>query len=278
LQVGAGVLAVLSLLALWWAGVIRPGAFRGRARDPSAMPWWGWVGAAMAMYAAQSVGAVLGLGIARASGLAADDAGDQTLPGQALTAAGAYVVSVAAGALLIHVLVRDRGDRARAAAGLRFGVADVFAGLAWFLLTCPVVFVALNGSALVLEWLSGESPGAIAHETLQTLVDSRGDPWAWLLAACAVIGAPITEELTYRVFLQSGLLALFRRTWAAILTTSVLFGAVHAGVADWHALPGLFFFGLALGIAYERSRSPLVPITMHALFNGAMVALAMATA
>jgi membrane protease YdiL (CAAX protease family) len=52
---------------------------------------------------------------------------------------------------------------------------------------------------------------------------------------------------------------------------------VHYDVASWHAMPSLFTLALAMGLAYERTRAPLVPITMHALFNASMIALAVAS-
>ncbi len=55
-------------------------------------------------------------------------------------------------------------------------------------------------------------------------------------------------------------------TGAAIVITSLVFASLHA--AQWPAPIALFVLSLGLGIVYFRTGSLLVPIFMHALFNG----------
>lgn len=276
MSAAVALLAAISLLALWWADAIRPGSFaRGTRRDVSLLPWWGWLAAAAAMFVGQRLGATLGFSVAHAAGMVGAPSDTLPLAVQVIAGTGAYLVAIGTGAALLRVLAqRAEGGQARAA-GLAFRASDPFIGLAWFLLAIPVVLTVMHAGTLAARWWSGEPPATIAHDTLRDIVQRRSDPWAWALVGFAVIGAPIAEELTYRVFLQSGMLALIRRTWPAIILTSALFAAVHFDVASWHALPGLFTFGLAMAIAYERSRSPGVPMVMHALFNAGMVAMAL---
>ena len=117
----------------------------------------------------------------------------------------------------------------------------------------------------------------------------------------AIVGAPVVEELIYRVFLQSAFIsALARLRWAGsaamdsrpmasgqdvfwgITLSTIGFVLPHAaalnGPASWNALPPLAILGVALGVVYERTRSPLAPMAMHAGFNAANVAAAMLTA
>jgi membrane protease YdiL (CAAX protease family) len=49
------------------------------------------------------------------------------------------------------------------------------------------------------------------------------------------------------------------------------------GPATWNALPTLVVLGAALGVVYERTKSPLAVIVMHAGFNAVNVIAAMAT-
>src|SRR5690606_7255759 len=111
--------------------------------------------------------------------------------------------------------------------------------------------------------------------------EQRDNPWVYAVIASAVLGAPIIEELTYRVFLQSALARALVDRLAAVLVTSALFALVHrvgAAPVPWHAIAPIFALGLAAGIAYERPARPLVPIVMHAAFNATNVALALVLA
>ena len=85
--------------------------------------------------------------------------------------------------------------------------------------------------------------------------------------AGAVI-APICEEFLFRGFFY----VVFKRYLGAVASavlTSALFAAFHVNLA---AFPSLFALALCFTIAYEATGSLLVPITMHALFNGAQLA------
>ncbi|MCD8483987.1 MAG: CPBP family intramembrane metalloprotease [Verrucomicrobia bacterium] len=50
----------------------------------------------------------------------------------------------------------------------------------------------------------------------------------------------------------------------SVAVSSVLFGLVHG---HFLSLPGLTMVGVALAIAYHRTRDIRVPIVFHALFN-----------
>lgn len=273
-------LALGVLVLLWLADVIRPGSFRRRGiRDLSLLPWWGWFAAGAAMYVGAQVGLVVALAAAQALGHGgtggSGGAGTLPLAGQAIVGAGHYLGGIVTGGAVLWALA-GRADLGRMrAAGLGARARDVLIGAAWFLASMPVVLVVMQVSSLIASQVSSEPLDPIAHDTLREIVERRAEPWAWVLVAHAVLGAPIYEELFYRVFVQSGLLALFRRGWPALLTASAGFALAHYGISPWHALPGIFTLGLAMGLAYERSRSPLVPMTMHALFNGSMVAAAL---
>ena len=66
--------------------------------------------------------------------------------------------------------------------------------------------------------------------------------------------------ITYR--LEPALAAL---EFIGVLVSSLLFAAVHAHLPSFAPL---FVLGTCFAIAYEWSGSILVPMTMHALFNG----------
>ena len=80
----------------------------------------------------------------------------------------------------------------------------------------------------------------------------------------ATVMAPLAEELLFRGYFYPVLKRLFGPMSSAVFV-SVLFGAVHGNLLT---LPSLVLLAFALTLAYEWSGSLLVPIFMHAVFNG----------
>jgi len=96
-----------------------------------------------------------------------------------------------------------------------------------------------------------------------------------------VLGAPIVEELVYRVFIQSAIIRVIGGVWPGVLITAGIFAAVHRigdpeSAVPWVALAPIFVLGLAMGIAYERTKRVGVPILMHMAFNAVNVGMALA--
>ena len=116
----------------------------------------------------------------------------------------------------------------------------------------------------------------MGRSKLRLIVDNSTDPLAWCLIAFVTIGAPLIEEVMYRGFLQSAILRLTGSPWLAILLTSAVFTAIHLPVVQPHALPVLAVLSLAMGVAFERSKSLAVPIGMHVAFNILNIAIALA--
>jgi membrane protease YdiL (CAAX protease family) len=91
-------------------------------------------------------------------------------------------------------------------------------------------------------------------------------------AAVVVIAAPFVEELLYRG-LGYGLLAPFLGPWPAILITGVAFGLAHGLVLG---LPVLSIFGITLGWLRWQTGSVIPGMIVHAIFNAAALAAAVA--
>ncbi len=272
IPIAAGLASVVILAILWKRRVLGPGSFGNKPaqqRDVLCVPMPIWfVCAAMvflampffAQLAAQSLPGVVG-----APG---------SIRHKAMVAASAYVGALVVSALLLWFLRPRTSDRT----GLRLRWSDAPAGAVGMLLAAPICLVTAWLSTLVAGLVTGSPPSTVAHGTLQDILDERGSVFGWVLVACAVIGAPIVEEVIYRGFLQSCMLALLGRTWYAIIATAAIFTAVHVGSAQPHALPTLLVLGLAIGVVYERTRGLLAPIAMHMLFNAGNVAVAVLTA
>lgn len=241
-------------------GILGPDAFRPPARTPEQLGWGIWaIGAAM-IYLVMPFGAQIALTIS--GDLGALEAGSMSLRAMAVATIGSSVAGVAAAAALLGVL-----SRRRSGLGFRLHATDLSWGLAITIAALPIVLLITNLASIIAARVTGETPDPLAHETLRLMVDAPGSTWWWVMVAGVVIAAPIAEELLYRGFLQSSLVALTGSRSLAIVITSVIFASVHIGTADWRALPGLFALSIALGIAFERKGRIGIPITMHALFN-----------
>jgi membrane protease YdiL (CAAX protease family) len=120
------------------------------------------------------------------------------------------------------------------------------------------------GSTLMQLWLNSSAQKqelVILFEQVTKAADRAGI--IQILVAGAII-APVCEEFLFRGLFYP----TFKRYLGSVpsaLLTSALFAAFHLNLA---ALPGLFVLALCFVIAYEATGSLLVPMTMHALFNG----------
>jgi len=143
---------------------------------------------------------------------------------------------------------------------------DIAAGLLGFVAAwLPVV--AVN---LAIYHAGFRSEGDV-HPFFKIL---EGPTIGWIVFG-AVILAPLTEELLYRVIIQ-GWLETRLSPWIAILFVSIWFAAIHSNEGRPDAIP-LFPLALTLGYLYYRRHSLLATFTMHAAFNAANLILALLT-
>jgi membrane protease YdiL (CAAX protease family) len=256
------------LVLLFIANALQPGALaKAGLRDIKPHPWPVWLFG----------GLLVMMGFAFAAGWLAQmgwvvGEGDE-LRRQAAPTLGAYLLSIVVAWGMVRLYARSAPN-----AGLKFRIPDVPIGLACLLLAAPVVVLAGDAAAMLHQNITGSRPNAIAHATLERIVTDASNPWAWGLMAGAVIGAPVIEEVIYRVFIQSALLRLSGSPWVAIIATSGAFAGVHAlgpEPVPYFALIPLFALGAGMGLAYERTRRLGVPIVMHMGFNAANIALAL---
>jgi membrane protease YdiL (CAAX protease family) len=135
------------------------------------------------------------------------------------------------------------------------------AGVLGLLLLLPVVLVV---SAGYTGWLQARWPDLEPQETVKLFLESDGLATKWIMAGAAVIVAPLVEETVFRGFVY-GVLKRYSDTWFAALMSSAMFALAHFHLGS--ALP-LFVLAMGFTLAYERTGSLLVPMVMHALFNG----------
>lgn len=94
----------------------------------------------------------------------------------------------------------------------------------------------------------------------------QGEYW-WLIGIVAVFGAPLSEELVFRGFLQSALANSAVGFWGAALLTNTAWTALHAGYT-MTGLADVFIAGLIFSWVLWRTGSLWVPIICHGLYNG----------
>lgn len=87
------------------------------------------------------------------------------------------------------------------------------------------------------------------------------DSVAAVVLVCVL--APVLEEMLFRGLILRGFLARYGR-WHAILGSAVLFGAAHLNIYQF--VVGLMI-GIPLGWLYERTRSLIPCIALHAAYN-----------
>lgn len=130
-----------------------------------------------------------------------------------------------------------------------------------------VVLVNMGAS----ELLKGIWPDASPQAIVQAFETTGSVPVRLLMVFAAVVAAPLTEELLFRGLVY-GVCKRYTDGWFAAIASSLLFATVHLHVGSF--LP-LFSLALILVAVYELTGCLLVPMLIHAMFNGFML-LAMA--
>lgn len=77
------------------------------------------------------------------------------------------------------------------------------------------------------------------------------------------ISAGFCEEYVFRGYVQTQLLALSRRTWAAVVGQGVLFGVMHA-YQGWHAVLSISILGMLFGGLAAWRKTLRVGMLAHA--------------
>ncbi len=135
--------------------------------------------------------------------------------------------------------------------------------LAWGVLGYLMIWPACMGLAQLIVLLTGNPP---THGVINLLHSGALPQWGKVtLWVCAVLAAPVAEEVFFRGMLQTVARGYIDRPWLAIGLASVAFGMMHFSQPQF-VLP-LTVLGVALGYVYERTGSLIAPILLHILFN-----------
>ena len=95
------------------------------------------------------------------------------------------------------------------------------------------------------------------------LWDRADGVWLIVLVAVVAIGAPLVEEIIYRGMIQQALHSRIDDALAVVLS-ALFFALIHLQPVE---IPGLFAFGLVVGICFMRTGRLGMPILVHVGFN-----------
>ena len=127
------------------------------------------------------------------------------------------------------------------------GIAGGFAAAAFGL-----TYLYVIGSLGLLDDVSNDSQ---SYESLGL----------WVIPL-AVIAAPVFEEFIFRGLIFGGLRRSFG-VWPATLASAAVFAILHPALA----IAPVFVMGVCAALVYERTRSLLAPMIVHAVYNACVV-------
>jgi membrane protease YdiL (CAAX protease family) len=133
----------------------------------------------------------------------------------------------------------------------------------------PALILTMATSFASQEMLKTVWPDMGPQEAVKMFQGSGSFAVKVMLIIAAVISAPLVEEVIFRGFFYP----VFKRytdAWFAAPVNALLFALVHQHLGSF--VP-LFVLALTLVVAYEVTGSLLVPIFMHAIFNGLSASL-----
>lgn len=205
--------------------------------------------------------AAIWAGISLTDRVLADIAGRQAEPTTRLLA---FALLLSLGVLTVVALLlfgngrfrwQDVGfDRGRLQESLELGIG--------------ALFVVVLPTALILLATLPLRNVATQHTLLRLLGETLDVRVVAMLAFTAVVVAPLSEELLFRVTLQGWLTSRMDPS-KGVTIVSVLFAAIH-GWRDGLALLPLAF---VLGYIYERRNDFVAVVVTHGLFNAANLGL-----
>lgn len=130
-------------------------------------------------------------------------------------------------------------------------------------LGCIYLFSIAIAASGLLEWLRNATGSPEQQQVTEQLASAEALLTLAALLFSAIIIAPIMEEFAFRGFIYN-VLRQRAGIFAAALSSSLLFSAVHTSLVQ---APVLFIFGCAQCYLYEKTRSIIYPMLLHAIFN-----------
>lgn len=146
----------------------------------------------------------------------------------------------------------------------------IWKGLCFYVVTTPGLIGLSSLWILFLVSQGGDASEQASVEQFRALVRSEEVLGVSIIAATAVIGAPLLEEILFRGLLFRWL----EKTVGAplgIVVSGLLFGAIHLSPI---AIVPTFLLGMLLALIYHRTKNLWTCIFFHAYFNGVQLIIA----
>jgi membrane protease YdiL (CAAX protease family) len=131
----------------------------------------------------------------------------------------------------------------------------------------PMLIVVGIVAQLANHWLQGIAPGAEEQELVKIFTESDSFGLRFIIIVAAVIIAPIAEETLFRGFIY-GVLKRYTDGPFAAIVSGLFFALIHMHVGS---LVPLWVLAIIFCAAYELTGCLLVPMLLHAIFNGTSV-------
>jgi len=164
----------------------------------------------------------------------------------------------------VLVAAGAKGDRLKVALALKppaGGLRSYIGGMA-------IVAAAVGAYSVLASALFGHDQGA----DLKDMADIFRGAW-WPLALIVIgIGAPLSEELMFRGFLQTALARSRLGYWGAALVTTSIWTTLHAGYSPV-GLGEVFLIGVIFAMFLRRTGSLRVSLVCHAVYNSSIALL-----
>ncbi|RZT04027.1 hypothetical protein SAMN05216319_4196 [Duganella sp. CF402] len=173
----------------------------------------------------------------------------------------AIAIAFAVAGLTVYGLMRLVYWRSKAA-----GVPAIVRGMDWGVSLRSAAVAAAVACLVGIAYMSIIRHTAAWQEIAQAAATAKGSR-IWILAL-AVIAAPLCEEFIFRGLIYGGL----RRSMNALpamAMSAAIFAVVHPPLS---MLP-VFVLGLCAAWTYERSKTLLAPMLVHAVYNAVILGL-----
>lgn len=131
------------------------------------------------------------------------------------------------------------------------------------LLATPCLFLVMGGLHQLLQ--AAFPPGSETSDLCRNMLSPH---LPQIVMVCIL--APVLEEMLFRGIILRSFLMQYERNYA-VLGSAVVFGFAHMNI---YQLVGGITFGMFAGWLYERTRSLLPGIAMHAAINAGVMLLA----
>ncbi|WP_229258313.1 CPBP family intramembrane glutamic endopeptidase [Duganella rivi] len=173
----------------------------------------------------------------------------------------ALTIAFSIAGLTVYCLMRLVYWRSKTA-----GVPAILRGMNWLVSARSAAIAAVIACSVGLGYM------AVLHHTalwadLQKAAAMTARSRGWILAL-AVIAAPLCEEFIFRGLIYGGLRRSMKAAPAMVMSAAV-FAVVHPPIS---MLP-VFVLGLCAAWAYERSKTLLAPMLVHAVYNAVILSL-----